>query len=210
MKKIKSIVFDLGGVLLNISYENTIHEFKKIGINNPSSLYNKKSQTKIFNLLETGEMPNATFILEIQKLCKASDQEIIQAWNSMILNLPRKRINLLKKLKKYYNLYLLSNTNSIHIENFKDKLGINKYLEFYNLFNKVYYSHKIGLRKPDLNIFQLILNENNLISEEVLFIDDSFQHIEKASELGINCYHLKDREDISTLLFLDIVQLKHH
>lgn len=206
MKNIKSIIFDLGGVLLNISYQNTIDEFEKLGVDNSSAFYSKKSQTNIFNLLETGEISENELIREIQSSCKsATRKQIIFAWNSMLLDLPKNRTNLLKNLKEKYELFLLSNTNAIHIKELKSRLGEVKYSKFYNLFNKVYYSHEIGVRKPDSESFRLVLDENNLKETEVLFIDDSPQHIDGAKELGIHTYHLKDNEEITTV-FPDIVQ----
>ena len=200
MKKIKSIIFDLGAVLLNISYQKTIEEFDKLGIKNSSTFYSKKLQTNIFNLLETGEISESDFIKEIQRHCtEATDTQILYAWNAMILDLPLHRVELLKQLKKDFNLYLLSNTNSIHITEFENKIGSKQYKEFYQLFDKVYYSHKIGHRKPNAEAFQLIIEENNLIAEEILFIDDSPQHIEGAKKLGIKTYHLLDDEDVITL-----------
>ena len=206
MKNIKSIIFDLGGVLLNISYQNTIDEFEKLGVDNSSAFYSKKSQTNIFNLLETGEISENELIREIQSSCKsATRKQIIFAWNSMLLDLPKNRTNLLENLKEKYQLFLLSNTNSIHIKEFKSRLGEEKYSEFYNLFDKVYYSHEIGVRKPHSEAFHLVLNENNLKEKEVLFIDDSPQHIKGAKKLGIHTYHLKDNEEITTV-FPGIVQ----
>jgi HAD superfamily hydrolase (TIGR01509 family) len=200
MKKIKSIIFDLGAVLLNISYQKTIEEFDKLGIKNSSTFYSKKLQTNIFNLLETGEISESDFIKEIQKYCtESTNTQILYAWNAMLLDLPLHRVELLKQLKKDFNLYLLSNTNSIHITEFENKIGSKQYKEFYQLFDKVYYSHKIGHRKPNAEAFQLIIEENNLIAEEILFIDDSPQHIEGAKKLGIKTYHLLDDEDVITL-----------
>jgi len=200
MKKIKSIIFDLGAVLLNISYQKTIEEFDKLGIKNSSTFYSKKLQTNIFNLLETGEISESDFIKEIQKHCtESTNTQILYAWNAMLLDLPLHRVKLLKQLKKDFNLYLLSNTNSIHITEFENKIGSKQYKEFYQLFDKVYYSHKIGHRKPNAEAFQLIIEENNLIAEEILFIDDSPQHIEGAKKLGIKTYHLLDDEDVITL-----------
>ena len=206
MKNIKSIIFDFGGVLLNISYQNTIDEFEKLGVDNSSAFYSKKSQTNIFNLLETGEISENELIREIQSSCKsATRKQIIFAWNSMLLDLPKNRTNLLENLKEKYQLFLLSNTNAIHIKELKSRLGELKYSKFYNLFNKVYYSHEIGVRKPHSEAFRLVLDENNLKEKEVLFIDDSPQHIKGAKELGIHTYHLKDNEEITTV-FPDIVQ----
>ena len=206
MKNIKSIIFDLGGVLLNISYQNTIDEFEKLGVDNSSNFYSKKSQTNIFNLLETGEISKNEFVKAINKSCKSvTTEQILYAWNSILLDLPKNRTNLLKNLREEYQLFLLSNTNSIHIKEFKSRLGEEKYSEFYNLFDKVYYSHEIGVRKPHAEAFRLVLDENNLKEKEVLFIDDSPQHIKGAKKLGIHTYYLKDNEEITTV-FPDIVQ----
>ena len=206
MKNIKSIIFDLGGVLLNISYQNAIEEFEKLGIENSSVFYSKKLQTNIFNLLETGEISENEFVKVIKKSCKSvTPKQITYAWNSMLLDLPKNRINLLINLKKEYQIFLLSNTNEIHINKFKNIMGDAEYNKFYNLFNKIYYSHEIGMRKPNAEAFRLILDENNLKTKEVLFIDDSPQHIEGAKKLGMQIYHLKDNEEITTV-FPDIVQ----
>ena len=127
----------------------------------------------------------------------------------MILDLPDKRLQIIQKLKQKYSIFLLSNTNAIHINFLKKSLTKEKWNKFNNLFNKIYYSHEIKIRKPSEKAFQLILQENNLRPKEVLFIDDSIQHIKTAKELGINYHHLKENEDISTLFF-DKALLKHH
>ena len=204
MKNIKTIIFDLGAVLLNINYQLTIIEFAKLGVKNADSFYSKEVQTNLFNEIETGKISADSFLKFLQKETKNADKnEVRNAWNAMLLDLPKERIELLKKLKQDFPIYLLSNTNSIHISKFKKKIGETKYQEFYNLFDKVYYSHEIGFRKPNKEAFQLILDENNLNADEVLFIDDSPQHIEGAKNLGIKTYHLKDGEEVTTL-FPDI------
>ena len=204
MKNIKAIIFDLGGVFLNISYQKTINEFTKLGIENSASFYSKESQNSIFNLLEIGEISEQDFISEIKTKCdSASASEIRFAWNAMLLDFPKEGIRLLKSLKKRYSIFLLSNTNTIHIKQFKNILGINQYNKFFNLFNHVYYSHEIGLRKPNKEAFQIILEENRLTAKNVLFIDDSKQHINAAKRIGIRTHHLLDNESI-TALFHDI------
>ena len=206
MKKIKYIIFDLGAVLLNIDYQKTIDEFKKLGVKNASEFYSKKKQINLFDLLECGKISEQRFVDEFKEISsRASDAEIISAWNALLLDLPQNRINLLKRIRKKYDIFLLSNTNSIHISEFRKQIGETKYLKFYNLFKKVYYSYEIGFRKPNKEAFQIILNENNMNPKEVLFIDDSPQHIKGARELGIQTYHLKDNEDVSSVL-PDIIQ----
>ena len=206
MKNIKAIILDLGGVILNINYQKTINEFENIGIKRASSLYSKQTQNNLFDQIETGAISENEFLNGIQNLAgKTTHKEIRKAWNSMILNLPDSRIKSIQKVKAKCKIFLLSNTNSIHISEFKRKIGDLKYHKFYNLFEKIYYSYEIGHRKPDKDAFQIILNENNLIANEVFFIDDSYQHIKTAKSLSINTHHLKDNEDLTSIL-ADITQ----
>ena len=206
MKNIKTIIFDLGAVLLNINYQLTITEFAKLGVKNADSFYSKEVQTNLFNDIESGEISADSFLKLLQKETNnASKNEVRNAWNAMLIDLPKERIELLKQLKQDFPIYLLSNTNSIHISEFRKKIGETKYQEFYNLFDKVYYSHEIGFRKPNKDAFQLILDENNIKANEVLFIDDSPQHIEGANKLGIQTHHLSDTEEVATL-FPDIIR----
>tara|TARA_B100001142_G_C14328393_1_gene653125 strand:- start:1984 stop:2604 length:621 start_codon:yes stop_codon:yes gene_type:complete len=205
MKNITAIIFDLGAVILNIKYENTINEFERLGLKNASSFYSKKIQSHLFNQIEIGKISEREFLCKLkEEMPNACIMQIRNAWNNMLLDLPERRLKLLQELKISYPIFLLSNTNAIHISELKRKLGKNNYSKFCNLFNKIYYSHKIGVRKPSIKAFQLILNENNLLANEVLFIDDSLQHIKAAKEIGINTYHLQDNEEVITL-FPDIV-----
>lgn len=206
MKKCKAIIFDLGAVILNINYQNTIDEFTKLGVNNAATFYSKKVQTNLFNQIETGMISSNEFLKALQKETKnANINQVEKAWNAMLLDLPEERIQLIEKLKKNnYSIYLLSNTNAIHIDAIKKQLGERKWLAFCKLFDKMYLSHELGLRKPDVKIFEYILNEQKLKAEEVFFIDDSPQHIASAKKIGIHCHHLLDDENIITL-FPDII-----
>ena len=205
MKKCKVIIFDLGAVILNINYQNTINEFTKLGVKNAATFYSKKVQTELFNKIETGKISNNEFLKALQKETKnAKIEQVKMAWNAMLLDLPKERLQLIKKLKDNHTVYLLSNTNSIHIDAFKKELGNKKWLAFCELFDKMYLSHELGLRKPDIKIFEYILKEQKLKAEEVFFIDDSPQHIASAKKIGIHCHHLLDDENIITL-FPDII-----
>ena len=206
MKNIDNIIFDLGNVILNIDYQNTIDAFEKIGVPDASIFYSKSSQLNIFNQLETGRISKQNFILEIQKFVpKASASQIINAWNAILQDLPNERIEILKDIKDKFSIFLLSNTNTIHIEKIIDKLGEKKYEEFYNLFDKVYYSHEVKLRKPNADIFKLVIKENCLSIKNTLFIDDSIQHIESAKKIGLKTYHLDGNETLESI-FPDIIQ----
>ena len=205
MKKYKAIIFDLGAVILNINYQNTIDEFSKLGVKNAKAFYSKKVQADLFDQLETGKISGNEFLKALQKETNsASIIQIEQAWNAMLLNLPQERLELIKKLKNNNAIYLLSNTNAIHIDALKEQLGNTKWLAFCELFDKMYLSHELGIRKPDAKIFEYILKEQKINIEEVFFIDDSPQHIASAKKLGIDCHHLLDNEDIITL-FPDII-----
>ena len=205
MKKCKAIIFDLGAVILNINYQNTINEFTKLGVKNAATFYSKKMQTDLFNQIETGMISNNQFLKALQKETEnANINQVEHAWNALLLDLPEERVQLIKKLKNNHIIYLLSNTNAIHIDAFKKQLGNTKWLAFCKLFDKMYLSHELGLRKPDVKIFEYILKEQKLKAEEVFFIDDSPQHIAGAKKLGIHSHHLLDNEDIITL-FPDII-----
>ena len=200
MKNIKAIIFDLGAVILNINYQNTIDGFSKLGVKNASSFYSKKAQTNLFNQIETGDITAEKFLAELQKeTTNASINQVSEAWNAMLLELPENRLALIQSLKKKYSIYLLSNTNTIHIDALKKKIENRKWRKFCDLFDKMYLSHELGLRKPNAAIFEYILKEQNLKPEEVFFIDDSPEHIEGANKLGIKTHHLKNEEEIATL-----------
>ena len=206
MKNCKAVIFDLGGVLLNIDYRLTIAAFNELGVKNADLFYSKKIQNPIFDKIEIGAISPKEFLDALQKECKnANVEQVENAWNSMLLDLPENRLDCIKNLKNNYNIFLLSNTNEIHIKAFRKKIGEKQWEVFSSLFDKMYLSHQIGFRKPGKEAFQIILEENKLKPNEVFFIDDSPKHIKAAKNLGINCYYLKEGEDIATV-FPDTIQ----
>ena len=210
MKNIKAIIFDLGGVILNIDYDLTIKEFEKLGVLNSTSYYSKNEQKKIFNDLEIGKTSEKEFINAVKlKTNNANENQIKHAWNKMLLNLPLEKLIFIKSIMCNYQTFLLSNTNSIHISYFKNSLSETEWKLFESAFNKIYFSYKIGMRKPSVKIFEYVLKENHLKAKNVLFIDDSIQHINAAQKIGIVTHHLKDSEDLITIL-TDKFQLKLH
>lgn len=200
--KYRSIIFDLGGVILNIDYSKTIEAFNALDIKDFELAYTQAQQTGLFDDIETGKITESQFRDGIRKLTTGNitDMEIDNAWNSMLLDLPEKRLQVLSQLKKTHRLFLLSNTNVIHIK----RLGhiLNRDHGLRNLdafFEKVHYSHEMGLRKPDPAIFKKVIAEHDLNPSQTLFIDDSIQHVLGAKKTGLQAYHLKNDQTILDL-----------
>ncbi len=186
---VKNIIFDLGVVLLDIDFQRTMNEFEKLGISNINKIYSGYDQQEFFDKFDKGLISTEEFRDEVRKHINkpVTDEMIDRAWNAMIIEFPAKRINMLIKLRALFRTFLLSNTNAIHFpvynKQLNDKFQITDLSE---LFEKAYYSYRLGLRKPDKEIFDLVINENKLHPSETLFIDDSPQHIEAAANLGLN------------------------
>lgn len=198
---IQNIIFDFGGVVLNIDYQLTIDAFKEIGMDNFEQAYSQAAQIHLFDDLETGKISPDEFRDGLRNVSEKelSDEKINFAWNKIILDLPRRRVDLLKIIKAKYNTFLLSNTNIIHYDIYIKDLQKYGYKSFNDIFKKAYFSFEMGMRKPDLEIFEYVINEQKLIPEQTLFFDDSVQHIESAKKLGIMTYHLGKNEDITSL-----------
>jgi FMN phosphatase YigB (HAD superfamily) len=202
MAIIKNIIFDLGGVLLNIDYNRTSLAFKKLGIENFDELFSQFKANDLFEKLETGVISEEDFYQSILEYAKIplTINEIKTAWNAMLLDFRIDSLNFLETLIGKYNLFLLSNTNSIHHKAFKEIL--NKEVGKHTLdgyFIKSYYSHIMKMRKPYLETYRFVLNDSNLIAGETLFIDDSINNIEAAKEVGIITHHLLAWEKIEKL-----------
>ncbi len=199
---IKNIIFDLGGVILNIDYTLTSQAFKNLGLTDFDEKYSQAKQNHLFDRLETGKINPSDFRQEMKSYFNlpVTDLDVDTAWNAMLLDLPQERIELLKKLSTRYRLFLLSNTNIIHYKAYSAYLQktFGK-LIFDAVFEKQYLSFQIGMRKPDKEIFELVLNENKLQASETLFIDDSIQHIQGATSCGIITHHLKPSQTIIEL-----------
>ena len=197
-KSFDAIIFDLGGVVLNLDYQATIDAFKDLGKENFDKLYTQANQDKIFDQYETGSISSQEFREYFRTILERplTDQEIDDAWNKLLLDLPKERIDLLLKLKEDYPIFLFSNTNEIHLKSFQktieDSFGDANLLE--KVFHKTYYSHLVGIRKPNAEAFQHVIDEQGLDPKRTLFIDDSIQHIEGAQSLGIQTIHLTDQE----------------
>lgn len=192
LKNINAIIFDLGGVLLDIDYNRTKNAFEQLGVSNFNNMYSQADANPLFQKLEIGTIEENEFYDHMQQFVDPAynSKNIEQAWNAMLLNFRTESLKELKSLKKKYKLYLLSNTNYIHFKEFSKIYEQTVSKEpFESLFDKVYFSHEIGLRKPDVEPFQFVVKENNLIPEQTLFIDDSLQNVEGARKAGLKAIH---------------------
>jgi len=192
MNRIKNIIFDLGGVIINLDPARTRSAFTQLGLTNFDALYSFAQQSGVFDLFDKGLLSNADFRNEMRKHIgnEVTDSQIDTAWNAMLLDVPSEKIELLRHMKSRYRTFLLSNTNRIHVECFSAELErVHGSIDFSPWMECCYYSCEIGMRKPDEEIFRFVLNENNLLAEETLFIDDSPQHIKGAAKCNIETLH---------------------
>jgi len=203
MREIKNIIFDLGGVIINLDTNLTIHEFNKISSIPFEEVYTQAKQSELFNAFDKGQISDFDFFSALRKEIRYEGPEVdlLYAWNAMLLDVPEKRLDLLVEMKQNYNTFLLSNTCEPHITAFENDLYLQHGVKNFNdYFDKVYYSCRVGMRKPDKEIFELVLKQNGLVPEETVFIDDSAQHVKGAGECGINAYLLPKNMEVGDLL----------
>lgn len=185
---VRNIIFDLGGVLLNIDYQLTIDAFKKLGVSNFEGLFTQAVQIDLFDRFDKGVISSAGFREELRRITDLplTDQQIDSAWNAMLLDMPGKRLAMLDRASKHYRLFLLSNTNTIHYPAYQNYMRQHfGFSDLASLFERQYLSCALGMRKPEVEIFKHIMYEGGLKPEETLFVDDSFQHVEGARRVGL-------------------------
>ena len=200
--KIKNIIFDLGGVLLNIDYQKTVNAFKALGMPNPEQAFTKEIQAEFFQQFEKGLISEEVFIAEIKKQLKnVSSHDIVEAWCALLEDFPRERFEFLNSLSGKYRIFLLSNTNIIHLKAFQEIIeSAVGWDAFISIFEGMGYSHELNMRKPNADIFKKMMIMYNLDPSETCFIDDTTEHVATAKSLGINAMHLPDKTDIRDLL----------
>lgn len=209
MPQIKNILFDLGKVLLDFNFDNARDYFTKAGIIDYDDHVKSLIKTNIFNNIETGAISPEAFISAIgtQLNNNVSKIQIIEAWNAVLMDFRKESLSHIEKLKKHYNLYLLSNTNAIHLEEVNHMLLKQFKVSSLDLyFTKAYYSHLIGMRKPDKKAYEFVLKDAGIAAQETLFIDDLAENIEAAAILGFKTHLLLPEERIENLKSLRIWQ----
>ena len=195
---IKNIIFDFGDIFINLDKPATLKELEKLGISNISN-----EAWEVVYQYEKGFITTEKFTTYFFNEFKIPKEDLVFAWNAILLDFPKRRLNFLKELvkSKKYKLFLLSNTNDLHISWIKNDWGMDLYNDFKNCFEQFYLSHEIHFRKPNKDIYEFVLNENNLIASETLFIDDTKENTDTADLLGIKTWHLIPGKDDVIELF---------
>jgi FMN phosphatase YigB (HAD superfamily) len=186
---VKNLIFDLGGVILDLSVDKTLQAVADLSNLDKKEVTNRYLSGEGFLLYEKGLISDTEFRDYVRKVyaVTAGDDQVDAAWNAMLLGLPISKLELLQELMKECQVYLLSNTNTIHLRYINEMMlplvaGVSS-LDPY--FHKAYYSHLMNKRKPDADIFVQVLEENNLKASETLFLDDNLQNVEGARIVGI-------------------------
>jgi len=203
LNKINAVIFDLGGVILNLDYQRTVFELQKLVPSlDANTFYGKEQQLSFYSHYEIGKITSSELLQAFNRhyQVELNMRDFEKAWNAMILNFPANRIDLIKRISTRKKVFLLSNINALHEEAVDIEYAKIAPGDFRALFENVYYSHLTGMRKPDPQTFQVILDENKISVSEVLFIDDSHHHILGAQSIGIPSVHLSKPQTLEDLL----------
>ena len=199
----KNILFDLGGVILDINVQATLKGFYDLGFPAELMQFPHSMTTDLFFKYETGKLDTDQFRNAIRESTgvEMSHQAFDEAWNAMLVRIPEERTALLKRLSERYPLYMLSNTSSLHVKVFE-----NMYLEaagisMRKVFTKIYYSHEIGWHKPDHEAWEHVIRDAGIKPEETLFLDDNIHNIKASQELGFQAIHIHERTNLMNLGF---------
>jgi len=205
MRNIKNVIFDYGNVIFQIDFRKTQHSFTELGINNVESFFAHTGHDPLFDEFEKGDISAAEFRNGIRKITACphlTDTEIDQAWNTLLIGVPPGNHETLLKVKNRYRTFLLSNNNEIHyswiLNYLKDEYQLESNEGF---FEKDYYSHLMGMRKPDKDIFEFVLDTHKLNPSETIFIDDSPQHIKTAKNLGLQTYLMTGEDSLQKFVY---------
>lgn len=201
---INTIIFDFGDIFINLDKLGVEKAFRELGL---KEWY--PDLDELNKRFEVGKVTELEFIQGFQKyLPHASVEDVRKAWNAVLGDFPEDRLEFLQSLKGRYRLFLLTNTDMIHIEHFEHKEGMSFTRDFYNCFEKVYYSYELKMRKPNVEIFKLLLNKHDLSPKRTLFVDDKKENTDAAASLGIEVWNLQvGEEDVTDLFAKKIITL---
>jgi putative hydrolase of the HAD superfamily len=202
-ESIKNILFDLGGVILDIHVQATLKAFYDLGFPPHLLQYPLNMDTDLFYRYETGKIDSSLFRDEMRRISgvEVEDAALDEAWNAMIIGIPEERVRLIERLGKQYRLFMLSNTSALHAPVFEamylEKAGI----PMEKAFEKIYYSFRIGCHKPDHTAWEYVLKDAGILAGETLFLDDNIHNIKASQELGFKAIHIHERMGLLDLGF---------
>ena len=209
MKPYKNLIFDLGEVIIDIDYRRTIAAFQQLAVVDFSEVVSYTAQNPVFDLYEKGKVSTPAFCNELRKLLKpgTTDRQIEDAWNAIFVDFSPVKTDLLKQLKTQYKTFALSNINEIHLAKINE-VAAERFgqRDFESFFHGAYYSNVVGHRKPEQEIYELVLTREGLKPDETFFVDDKEENVAAAKAFGIHAYQLKERDKLQDLLAgLDII-----
>lgn len=202
MSELKNIIFDFGGVLLDLDYHETERQLTKVMRRDLNFKSLSEEEKDVFYNYEKGELSDELFLWQLQhwSVGVPTPRDLIDAWNGMLLDIKKEKLDFVLELSHKYKVYLLSNTNSLHIKFvmrlLKEKYEINDFDTRY--FEKAYYSHLVGMRKPDKEIFDFIALDANIKKEESVFIDDLEENVKGAQLAGMPSMHFPANENLAS------------
>jgi len=199
---IDTIIFDFGDIFINLDKQATIDGLQRLGLTSWN-----KDLDQLNISFEKGKISKENFLLGIQKhIPNATIDEILATWNAVLLDFPLHRLEFLQLLSQKYRLFLLSNTDAIHINHFEQREGTSFYSDFYQCFEKVYFSYEMGMRKPDTEIYHALIRQHELLPKRTLFIDDKKENTDAAKALGLEVWNLQvGQEDVVELFDKKII-----
>lgn len=203
MYKYDTLIFDIGNVIVDIDYMRPVAEFQKLTVVDFAEIASYNRDHKLFDAFEKGKLSEAEFHNELRRFLRpgVTDKEILDAWNSILIAYPKAKLELLETLKNNYRVLALSNINETHVRELDrvaaQQLGASAFADF---FHKAYYSHEMGLRKPEKEIYEEVLRTENLNPERTFFVDDLAENVASARQVGLDAYQLTERDNLHLLL----------
>lgn len=203
MNQIKNLIFDIGDVIVDIDYNSTVAEFQKLAKIDFAEIVSYSKQHPLFDQFERGEINAQEFRNQLKPFLKpdTSDEAINRAWNAILIHFPREKFDLLMALKQRYRTFALSNINEIHVAEIdrvaKQCLHVSAFADF---FHHAFYSNEVGHRKPELAIYQYVMDAGQILPSETLFIDDKAENVDAAKALGWQAHQLTNRNHLTLLL----------
>jgi FMN phosphatase YigB (HAD superfamily) len=201
-RNISTLIFDFGGVLIDLDMNQSILNFKKLGVENVEKYLSNFGQLGFFMQLEKGKISAEEFRREIRKMTPKAitDSEIDDAWNAFLVRIPSEKLDIVYELRKKYRVIMLSNTNAIHFPYAEQTFFSYKNRSIDEYFDKCYRSYDMKMAKPDAEIFEAILSQEQVAANQCLLLDDGPKNIEQAQKLGFQTYFVDPKEDLSFLL----------